>query len=918
MIPNIAHFNYGLIEQKEDFLFVYYISVLSCKVINNPDKIYFYYHYEPKGYWWEKTKAICETVFVSIPTHIGAKELKKTAHKSDILRIMKLQELGGIYLDIDTICVRPYTHLLDNKFVIANEITESGKNMGLCNAIMMSEPGSSFICNWINNYETFFEPDGWQEASTLLPWEIAKHDKSLTILKPENFLLPSWEQTKMIFEKPNEIPKNLIALHYWNQYSHEKYLKEITNFDWVINNAHTLYGKLLANLLNNLINKPLVTNEKIESKELECFSVVPVEFDLNKDIDLTSNQADLPIEIKKNKNYICLNLTNLNSNNYVQFLQEGKTIKLDNISNNKIYLFDNLAQYKKQIKNIEIKTRIDIPDIKIFPTHKYIENSTVIFDVIRTDSATGWDKELFLDIELNSIRYSIHVGKSLSSIKSVLIDFPENIELLDDYTQQIPKKIFQTWKSNQMDIEMTNTIKIIKNFNPEYEYKLITDIDAEEFIDTYYSANVLDAFKTLKLGPFKADLLRYCLLYKEGGIYMDCKMTPTKPFRNIINPTDKCILVKTTFEKDSVSIYNAFMCSEPNNPLFLNCIKQIVSNCSNRFYPDDVFLVTGPSLVYKIYNETNCDARLLSHPNIGLHYSDHNNGVFDESDKLIIYKTYKNYYKNNNGAEYIKQYNLGNCYNKDFKKTYNTKYGLITLFKNELYIGEEFKKGNYWDEDTLLKLKEYIKPTRNILEIGGHCGTSSIVYSTFLDDNKKIFVYEPQKELFTLLEENIKQNKLENKIIPHNYGIFCYEGVGKMNSIDLDGGGGVVSNRYNKESNLGCNFGGIGLGKDGEQIKLTTIDSMNLEDIGFIHCDAQGSENFIFSKAINTIRKHKPIILYENYEFYGKYLYENICDTYPNFKEESKFDIKKYCMEELKYSKFIDRFNGGIDTLLIP
>ncbi len=51
MIPNIVHFNYGLVEQNEDFLFVYYVAVLSCKVVNNPDKIYMYYHHEPKGHW---------------------------------------------------------------------------------------------------------------------------------------------------------------------------------------------------------------------------------------------------------------------------------------------------------------------------------------------------------------------------------------------------------------------------------------------------------------------------------------------------------------------------------------------------------------------------------------------------------------------------------------------------------------------------------------------------------------------------------------------------------------------------------------------------------------------------------------------------------------------------------------------------
>jgi len=251
-------------------------------------------------------------------------------------------------------------------------------------------------------------------------------------------------------------------------------------------------------------------------------------------------------------------------------------------------------------------------------------------------------------------------------------------------------------------------------------------------------------------------------------------------------------------------------------------------------------------------------------------------------------------------------------------ETYNTNYGLITLYKNDVYIGGDFKNGKYWDKDTLLKLRKYIDTNRNILEIGGHCGTSSIVYSSFLNDKQKIYVYEPQYNMYNLLVQNITQNNLQNKIIPKNLGVFCFEGNGKMNNIDLDGGGGVVSKRYNEEIDLNCNFGGIGLGIDGEDIRLTTIDNMKLNDIGFIHCDAQGSENFIFSKGIETIKKYRPVILYENNEIYGRYLYDNVCKSYPNYKEESKFNIKKYCMEQLNYSTFIDSFNGGSDTLLIP
>jgi FkbM family methyltransferase len=258
---------------------------------------------------------------------------------------------------------------------------------------------------------------------------------------------------------------------------------------------------------------------------------------------------------------------------------------------------------------------------------------------------------------------------------------------------------------------------------------------------------------------------------------------------------------------------------------------------------------------------------------------------------------------------------------RDITNTYDTNYGKITLYSNEIYIGASFNNGKYWDEDTLSKMKEYIDPTRNILEIGGHCGTSTIVYSSFLDEDKKVFVYEPQKKMFDLLVHNINQNDLQDKIIPYNLGVFCYNGEGIMNDIDIDGGGGVVEKRYNEEHFFDCNFGGIGLGGKGENVQLTTIDDMDLDDIGFIHCDAQGSENFIFSKGIEIITKYRPVILFEdnaNNEVYGKPLYDNVCKNYPEYSENSLFDIKKYCMETLNYSSFIENFNGSLDILLIP
>ena len=48
--------------------------------------------------------------------------------------------------------------------------------------------------------------------------------------------------------------------------------------------------------------------------------------------------------------------------------------------------------------------------------------------------------------------------------------------------------------------------------------------------------------------------------------------------------------------------------------------------------------------------------------------------------------------------------------------------------------------------------------------------------------------------------------------------------------------------------------------------------NMKLDNIGYIHCDAQGSENFIFSKALETIKKYRPVIYYENNEHHGRFV----------------------------------------------
>jgi FkbM family methyltransferase len=250
---------------------------------------------------------------------------------------------------------------------------------------------------------------------------------------------------------------------------------------------------------------------------------------------------------------------------------------------------------------------------------------------------------------------------------------------------------------------------------------------------------------------------------------------------------------------------------------------------------------------------------------------------------------------------------------------YNTKYGIINMYQNELYIGNEFKNGRYWEENILLKLKQYIDPSKNILEIGAHCGTSTIFYANILNSDNLVYAVEPQKNQYDLLVKNIYQNNLQDKIKPYNFALFCFEGLGNMNNIDIDGGGGNFELRYTSESNLYCNFGGACLGKKGEKINLKIIDNLDIDNIGFIHCDAQGSENYIFSKGTGLLNKYRPVIYYENNNYSENlYLYEQVNNTYPEYNHLSLFDVKQYCLNILNYKICIDRFEDSNNTLLIP
>ena len=121
VIPNIIHFVYGLKEQTEEFEFYKYVAIKSAHDVNKPEAIYFWYYYEPHGKYWDLIKDVVTLHKLSeIPQKIYDNQLCHYAHQSDVLRLQILQIYGGIYMDIDTICINSFKPLLtqNHKFIM--------------------------------------------------------------------------------------------------------------------------------------------------------------------------------------------------------------------------------------------------------------------------------------------------------------------------------------------------------------------------------------------------------------------------------------------------------------------------------------------------------------------------------------------------------------------------------------------------------------------------------------------------------------------------------------------------------------------------------------------------------------------------------------------------------------------------------
>ena len=150
--------------------------------------------------------------------------------------------------------------------------------------------------------------------------------------------------------------------------------------------------------------------------------------------------------------------------------------------------------------------------------------------------------------------------------------------------------------------------------------------------------------------------------------------------------------------------------------------------------------------------------------------------------------------------------------------------------------------------DSALK---YVKECNQVVDIGAHVGISVHHWAKFFN---KITAFEPMIDHFDCLQkntENIKNLELYNIAVSDKEGKL----FGSYRSTKNSGSFQLLDSNYKQPNKK--------VPRKLYEIEVKPLDSFEFIDLNLLKIDVEGWEFEVLKGSINTIKKHKPVLLVE-------------------------------------------------------
>ena len=244
----------------------------------------------------------------------------------------------------------------------------------------------------------------------------------------------------------------------------------------------------------------------------------------------------------------------------------------------------------------------------------------------------------------------------------------------------------------------------------------------------------------------------------------------------------------------------------------------------------------------------------------------------------------------------------------------STPRGKFISRKNDQHIGFVLQQGRHWDEDMVGHFLKLIEPNSVVVDVGANIGTHTIPWAR---QAGKVYAFEPQRIVFQQLCANLVLNDIDNVYcehvaLGHKQAIACLDAT--VPSVP-----GFSPDRkltYDTTAHP-INYGGVRLGSDGESVEMRVLDGYNLTNVSLIKVDVEGAEPLVFYGARETIKRNKPILIYEKRA--NLKVTPEMIKLLGVDKEVAEFDIEAFVAKELPgvYEPPAD-FGTDNDRVLLP
>ena len=210
-----------------------------------------------------------------------------------------------------------------------------------------------------------------------------------------------------------------------------------------------------------------------------------------------------------------------------------------------------------------------------------------------------------------------------------------------------------------------------------------------------------------------------------------------------------------------------------------------------------------------------------------------------------------------------------------------------------------------------VNLEYIIQKTGIVFDVGANVGLLTLPFSKV---SKCVYAFEPDTEIFTKLQHNVKINSEIKNIITIPLALTNYSSENKIKFYK----------RRSKDRDCRINLGLSSLKKLSNYnistalVNCSTIDifmQKKILQVDFIKIDVERSEYDVLAGAMKTIERFKPVILYECSNIIRKSLKSE--NTKQSFDLLQKLGYIQFQIVNESYLKKLDRYNPDIESNII-